>query len=216
MNKWTDLQLSATYEGPEAVQRRQLSITMASELFLERFRFQAKQVRTMGGKLPGGAGAELLAAAMEMWIWGMNYLGDASDPAGNKLYHGARHGVTFPFADALCWLLASRAQIEDVLELAEKGGANPAVAEGLEGNVAFFSDLAHVQAARAAGEVGRILAELVHGYRAPGAPEPAGLKEFAVMRGRVDGLLAGAKLAKDRAGHALSKVMIPEALGYPV
>jgi len=216
MNKWTDMQLEATYEGPESVQRRQLSITMASELFLERFRLQAGVVRAMGKKLPHGAGAEVLAAAMEMWLWAMDYLNKTNDPAGGKLYHGSRHGVTFPMADALSWLLASRVQIEDVLELAEKGRGNPAVAEGLEGNVAFFSDLAQVQAARAAGETGRIVAELVNGYRAPGAPETAELKEFAAMRAKVDGLLSGSRLAKDRAGQALTKVMIPEALGYPL
>ena len=36
--------------------------------------------------------------------------------------------------------------------------------DGLSGFVSFFTDLAHVQSARAAGEVGRICAELVHGY----------------------------------------------------
>ena len=30
LQKWTDMQLEATYEGPEVVQRRQLSITMTS------------------------------------------------------------------------------------------------------------------------------------------------------------------------------------------
>src|SRR5260370_14662584 len=28
----------------------------------------------------------------------------------SKLYQGSRQGVTFPLADALCWLLASRCQ----------------------------------------------------------------------------------------------------------
>ena len=35
--KWMDAQLEATYEGPEAVQRLQLSITMTNELFLAQF-----------------------------------------------------------------------------------------------------------------------------------------------------------------------------------
>jgi hypothetical protein len=72
--------------------------------------------------------------------------------------------VVFPFADALCWLLASRQQMLDMLELEERGPENPLLAEGLAGFVNFFSDLCHVQAARAAGEVGRICAELVYGY----------------------------------------------------
>ena len=37
-HKWMDSQLEATYEGPEAVQRRQLSVTMTDELFLTQFR----------------------------------------------------------------------------------------------------------------------------------------------------------------------------------
>ena len=35
-NKWMDAQLEATYEGPEAVQRRQLTVTMTGEVFLAR------------------------------------------------------------------------------------------------------------------------------------------------------------------------------------
>ena len=37
-NKWMDAQLEATYEGPEAVQRRQLTVTMTNEVFLAQFR----------------------------------------------------------------------------------------------------------------------------------------------------------------------------------
>ncbi len=37
-HKWMDSQLEATYEGPEAVQRRQLSVTMTNEVFLAQFR----------------------------------------------------------------------------------------------------------------------------------------------------------------------------------
>jgi hypothetical protein len=98
--------------------------------------------------------------------------------------------------------------------------------------------LCHIQSARAAGEVGRICAELVYGY----TPHPkweddcsgacctaqpkvkAGpcvtvsepLTEFAKLRTKVDSCLSGIRLAKDRAADALSKVMIPEALDYPM
>ena len=37
-SKWMDAQLEATYEGPEAVQRRQLTVTMTSEVFLAQMR----------------------------------------------------------------------------------------------------------------------------------------------------------------------------------
>jgi alkylation response protein AidB-like acyl-CoA dehydrogenase len=218
MNKWTDLQLEATYEGPEAVQRRQLSLTMTSDLFVERFKLMIAEIRGIASTR-AGAGAETLARAMELWLWTLRRLQNSTDAHGGRLYTGPRQGVTFAMADALCWLLASHCQMRDVLELEEKGPGNPAVAEGLSGLVDFLADLAHVQAARAAGEAGRICAELVHGYMAAGVPSgPAevALAEFARMRASVDASLAGARLAKDRAGIPLTKVMIPEAPDYPV
>jgi len=202
---------------------------------------------------------------MEMWLWTLEHLQQATDADGSKLYHSPRQGVTFALADALAWLLASRSQILDVLELAEKGHENPALAEGFEGTLAFFTDLCHVQAARASGEVGRICAELVHGYNrhpswdgqscktyssteldayeaiAPGIGSGAagrvdiissedegrpckagpcvqfsGLETFTRMRLKLDGCLTGARLAKDRAAQALTQIMIPEALDYPL
>ncbi len=161
--KWMDAQLEATYEGPEAVQRRQLSITMTNEVFLAQFRAWIREMREIAGRRPG-TGACALASAMQLWLWTLHHLQTATDADGVKLYQGARQGVTFPLADALCWLLASRHQILDVVELEEKGPANPVVAEGLAGALAFFTDLAHMHVARAAGEVGRICAELVFGY----------------------------------------------------
>ena len=162
-NKWMDSQLEATYEGPEAVQRRQLTVTMTSEVFLAQFRAWTKQMRRIASDHPG-TGACTLASAMNLWLWTLTYLQKATDPAGNKLYHGQRQGVTFALADALCWLLASRYQILDVLELEACGGADAVASEGLAGTVQFLSDLCHTQAAQSAGEASRICAELVFGY----------------------------------------------------
>jgi alkylation response protein AidB-like acyl-CoA dehydrogenase len=163
-HKWMDAQLEATYEGPEAVQRRQLSVTMTKDLFLAQFQGWIQELRSLAGEYPG-TGACTLASAMQLWIWTLNHLQTARDAAGAKLYQSARQGVTFPLADALCWLLAARCQILDVLELRTKGASNPALAEGLDGMVDFLSNLAHVQCARAAGEVSRVCAELVYGYQ---------------------------------------------------
>ena len=162
-HKWMDAQLEATYEGPEAVQRRQLSVTMTDDLFLAQFRQWIREMRAIANDRPG-TGACALATAMQLWLWTLDHLQKTSDADGARLYQGARQGVTFPLADALCWLLASRFQILDVMELEKKGPENPTVAEGLPGLFAFLTDLCHVQAARAAGEVGRICAELVFGY----------------------------------------------------
>jgi alkylation response protein AidB-like acyl-CoA dehydrogenase len=162
-HKWMDAQLEATYEGPEAVQRRQLSVTMTDDVFLAQFRQWIREMRIIANDHPG-TGACALATAMQLWLWTLQHLLKTTDADGSKLYQSARQGVTFPLADALCWLLSARCQILDVLELAKKGPEHPTVAEGLPGLLAFLTDLCHVQSARAAGEVGRVCAELVYGY----------------------------------------------------
>ena len=224
--KWVDTQLESIYEGPEAVQRRQLSVTMVNELFLSKFKTWTKEMRELAARKPE-LGACGLAAGMELWLWSLEYLLKTKDPAGKALYHGKRHGVTFPLADALCWLLGPRYLMLDILELEAKGPENPVVAEGLEGLLSFYADICRVQAGRAAGEVARICAELVYGYAAHPACSDvcckseagaviAGQAEFAALRMRVETCLAGMKLGKDRAALALTQVMIPEALDYPM
>jgi alkylation response protein AidB-like acyl-CoA dehydrogenase len=260
-NKWMDAQLEATYEGPEAVQRRQLTVTMTSDVFLAEFRAWTAEMRHIASTRPG-TGACTLASAMQMWLWTLNHLQTSTDPTGGKLYHGQRQGVTFALADALCWLVASRYQILDVLELEARGPSDPVASEGLQGTVQFLSDLCHTQAAAAAGEVSRICAELVFGYNChpswdeeehrscflaseleeleetmPGIsamafdvletdgthPQKAGPcagcagnADFLRLQGRLTACLSGSRLAKDRAAETVSKVMIPEALDYPV
>ncbi|MFB3815043.1 MAG: acyl-CoA dehydrogenase family protein [Terriglobales bacterium] len=163
-HKWMDAQLEATYEGPEAVQRRNLTVTMTNEVFLAQWKQWIEEMRAIASERPG-TGACTLATAMRMWLWTYNFLQRSTDADGAKLYHGQRQGVTFPLADALSWLLAARYFILDVLELEKKGPEHPTVSEGLEGTLQFFTDLCHVQSARAAGEASRICSELAFGYR---------------------------------------------------
>jgi alkylation response protein AidB-like acyl-CoA dehydrogenase len=163
-HKWMDSQLEATYEGPEAVQRRQLSVTMVNDVFLAQFRQWMVEMRQVASERPG-TGACALATAMQMWLWTVQHLEVAKDAGGAVLYHSNRQGVTFPLADAVCWLLAARSFVLDIVELEQKGPRNPVVAEALPGTIQFFTDLAHVQISRTAGEVGRICAELNYGYQ---------------------------------------------------
>ena len=260
-NKWMDAQLEATYEGPDAVQRRQLSVTMTNPVFVAQFRSWIREMRSIASEHPG-TGACALATAMTMWLWTLDHLQHSKDADGGKLYQSARQGVTFPLADALCWLLAARCQILDVLRLEREGAADSSIAEGLSGLVNFLSDLCHVQSARASGEVARICAELVFGYNRhpawdeqgtrgcwhedeldslegimPGInsygfdiigrdgshPKKAGPcvtcpgeSPFLSLQTKLAGCLTGSRLAKDRAAEAISKIMIPEALDYPV
>ena len=239
---------------------------MTNELFLAQFQQWIAEMRRIASERPG-TGACTLATAMKLWLWTLNHLQNATDADGAKLYHKSRQGVTFPLADALCWLLAARQFILDVDRARRKGRRPiPRWPTACPGFVNFFTDLCHVQSARAAGEVGRICAELVYGYnRHPAWDEascqrlllrrgtrvarrhhprhrrlrprlrrrhrsqrsPSGQsrpvrasstasKPFVRLRAKLDGCLTGARLAKDRAAEALTKVMIPEALDYPV
>ena len=261
--KWIDAQLEATYEGPEAVQRRHLSSSMTNEVFLAQFATWVNEMREIAADRPG-SGACALASAMELWLWTLRHMRRSADADGQKLYQGSRQGVTFPLADALCWLLASRQQILDTLALEAAGREQPGTVPDLPGLVTFMTDLCHVQAARAAGEVARTAAELVFGYnRHPAWDDPkcvscvraaeleeleqlipgiestsgsyldvigadgshrtkagpcvrfVGLDEFTRLRDRLDGCLTGARLAKDRAAEALTRVAIPDVLDYP-
>ena len=224
-HKWMDAQLEATYEGPEAVQRRQLSVTMTHSLFIAQFEGWILDLHAIATECPG-TGARAIAAAMEFWLWTVRYMQNTADANGAKLYQSNRQGVTFPLTDALCWLIASRQQILDVVELGKSGAADPAVADELPGTLAFLTDLCHVQAARAVGETARICSELVFGYHpqpacacgcAPASdPEASHLQTFISMRSKLDDGLHGFRLAKDRAANALTTVMIPEALDYPM
>jgi alkylation response protein AidB-like acyl-CoA dehydrogenase len=162
--KWMDAQLEATYEGPEAVQRRQLSVTMTRELFLAQYRAWVNEMRDISSDRPG-SGACTLATAMQMWLWTLQFLQRSTDAEGRKLYQSARQGVTFPLADALCWILSARQQVLDLMELEQHGPADPDVAAQLPTLLPFLTDLCHLQTSHAAGEVGRICTELIFGYR---------------------------------------------------
>jgi alkylation response protein AidB-like acyl-CoA dehydrogenase len=194
-NKWMDAQLEATYEGPEAVQRRQLSVTMINPVFVAQFRNWVREMRSIAFENPG-TGACTLATAMTMWLWTLERLQNSVDGNGEKLYQSARQGVTFAMADALCWLLAARCQIKDVLELKNRGGEDASVAEGLAGLVNFMTDLCHVQTARASGEIARICAELVFGYNRHPAWDEEGAhscylrEEIEALEGFIPGIAA--------------------------
>jgi len=227
MQKWSDTQLEATYEGPEAVQRRHLTMTMTSEVFQYTLSAWIKQMQRAGKDVPG-LGGYVLAAAMELWQWTMNYLQTAKDENGKKLYHNKRQGVTFAMADALGWILGPYYLATDVMELMEKGPMAPTLAEGIEDLTAFYKDMSHVQAARAAGEVARICTDLVYGFNTCKCNAPEGqlgdlskcpsddMKAFRELKAKTEMCMAGSRMAKDRAGTALAGVMIPEALDYPL
>ncbi|CCH50365.1 acyl-CoA dehydrogenase family protein [Pseudodesulfovibrio piezophilus] len=173
MQKWTDTQLEATYEGPEAVQRRHMTMTMTSEVFQHILSAWIRQMKAAGATVPG-LGGYVLASAMELWQWTFKHLQTAKDDDGRKLFHSKRQGVTFALADALGWLLGPYFLATDVMELIEKGPMAPTLAEGLDDLTGFYKDLCHIQSARAAGEVARICTELVYGFNTCLCPKSDG------------------------------------------
>lgn len=206
--KWMDGQLEATYEGPEAVQRRQLAIVMTNEIFLAQYRQWIRQLQNIKQQNTLELGAGLLASAMQFWLESLSFLQTNKDANGARLYSSNRQGVNFPLSDALCWLLAVKYFIDDILELRNHVEENP----NFQGFVNFFADLATVQALRAAGESVRICTELVYGYA---GKDTAGLEKFAELRLQTEQGMMGLRMAKDCAAQALTQVMIPEALDYP-
>ena len=211
--KWMDAQLEATYEGPEAVQRRHLTVTMANPVFLAWVEVWIKELDKMAEEWPG-IGAKCLSRALGLWAWTLAYLQEAKDAEGRKLFHGKRQGVTFPMADAISWLVSARSLIKDVQEIKQSGPNNPVLAENLDGILDFYAAMSFVQSARSAGEAARICAELVYGYT--NEVDADKMQEFELMRTAVDAAMAGARLAKDKASEHVSQIMIPEALDYPL
>src|SRR5574339_662649 len=84
-HKWMDSQLEATYEGPEAVQRRQLSVTMTNEVFLAQLHQWVHDLREIASAHPD-TGACALATAMQMWLYTFKHLQIATDADGEALY----------------------------------------------------------------------------------------------------------------------------------
>jgi hypothetical protein len=104
--KWMDSQLEATYEGPEAVQRRQLSVTMANEIFL------AVPPVDQGYARIAAAGNRSLHPGKRHGTLALTlgFLQKSGHDGKSLPFIAARGG--FPFVDALCWLLTSRQQTD--------------------------------------------------------------------------------------------------------
>ena len=200
--KWMDSQLEATYEGPEAVQRRQLIVTMTSELFLAQFR---KWTWDMGRIVGRAAGDRRLHAggrdgSVEL---------DAALPAARgrcrwrsrcTATSGREPRSPWPMRSAGCSPRTTRSWTRSNWRRAAPRMRE--LAGSLDGYVQFFTDLCHVQAARAAGEVARICSELVFGYNRHPSWEPdcgscMGAGELDGLEGLIPGISVGVRLAGD-------------------
>ena len=209
--KWTDTQLAATYEGPEVVQRRQISETMGNAVFLAQVAAWEAELKACPKAAANGAAA--LAAAFALWRWTQEFAKRAKDADGRKLGQSQRHGVVFTLADALAGLVAACCLWQDIKHLALNGAANETVAPELENYLATFNDLLGTIAGEMAGEAVRLCTDVAFGF---GAAADEDKSAFNALRTDVENALAGTRLAKDRAAKTLTTIMIPEAADYPL
>jgi hypothetical protein len=76
------------------------------------------------------------------------------------------------------------------------------VIPGLAATARFYSDVIEIDGS--------------HADKAGPCANMAGLEPFLRMRTKLDGCLTGARLAKDRAAAALTRVAIPDSPSYPL
>jgi alkylation response protein AidB-like acyl-CoA dehydrogenase len=209
--KWMDIQLEATYEGPEAVQRRHLTLSVTNPVFLKELSLWVPQLESLALDWPE-LGTAALARTVLLWQSALEYLNNHSDAEGKKLFHNKRQGITFPLVDALCWVLASRSLVDDIVTLRAKGPENAVIAETLPDYLGFMADLCKIQILRTVGEVSRMCGELVYGHA---VAEDDALAAFRFLQSEAHREAMGYRAARDSAAMALVGVMIPEALDYP-
>ena len=195
-HKWMDAQLEATYEGPEAVQRRQLSVTMTNEVFLAQFRTWIAEMRRIASDHPG-TGACTLATAMQMWLWTLDHLQTATDADGAQALSRHAPGRDLPARRRA--LLAARlapANSRRARTRNQRRGQSGARRRPAPAPCISSPTFATCKSARAAGEVGRICAELVFGYNRHPAWDEEGYRgcfqaeELDSLEGLIPGIAA--------------------------
>jgi hypothetical protein len=196
-DKLVDAQIEALYLGPEALQRRLVSAAMIDGEFLKEFQAWTEEMNQLAHSLPH-TGIRSLAAAMRLWHWTLLQLRQQTDSRGVRLFCDARQGVTFPMADALCWLLAARSLTLDALEL-EKNGRKGAVTASV---LSLLFDLSTIASVRTAGSVEQTCAALLLGYDGRFTVSAA-RGVFNDLRTRLELSLSGVMAARDRAARFL-------------
>lgn len=164
--------------GPAHEQLRQ---AIASDAFLALIPGWIVDLREIAVTRPG-TGACTVASAMQLWLWTMNHF---------RKRPNFRDTAIAELADAFSPLLAARCRI---LEIASGNGSVR--------NGEFATDLCHAHAARAAGGVGTVCAELVFGYRRHLAWDTEGCATCygAEALDELEGLIPG--IASAARGHA--------------
>jgi hypothetical protein len=168
----------------DALRRDELSRALVEPSFLAVIPAWISELRQVASTAPG-SGACTVASAMQLWSWTVSHVQNA-----------ARDASASELAQAFVPLIAARAQIlEVVLEGTAANGAAPAHQ--------FYTDLCHVQAARAAGTVGSLCAEIVFGSREHPAWDAQGCAscyradDLDSLEGLIPGIASSARAHSD-------------------
>lgn len=167
----------------DALRREQLSRAFLDPAFLALVPAWISDLRHVASAAPD-SGACTIASAMQLWLWTVTHArGTAGDATMSEL------------AESFAALVAARAQI---LEIA---GESPASSTAPAHQ--FFSDLSHVQSARAAGAVGTLCAEVVFGSREHPAWDGDGCAscyradDLDTLEGLIPGIASSARAHSD-------------------
>lgn len=165
-------------------EREQLSLALSEPAFIQAVPEWISELRAIAAERPG-TGACTVATAMQLWLWTISHV---------RKTLGATHTAVVELADAFASLVAVRAQITELVG---------ATASGDAGARQFYTDLCHVAAARAAGKVATLCAEIVFGHRVHPAWDAAGCAscyqadDLEALEGWMPGIASSARAHTD-------------------
>lgn len=168
----------------DAIRRDQLARAIVDPGFVALVPGWIGEMRQVAAMAPG-SGACTIATAMQLWLWTLSQVQrDADGTAVSEL------------GEAFGLLIAARAQILEVAGQDVTSGTGAAARQ-------FYTDLSHVQAARAAGIVATLSAEIVFGSRRHPAWDAEGCSscyradDLDSLEGWIPGIASSARAHSD-------------------
>lgn len=207
--KWIDMQLEATYEGPECVQRRQLASSMRNSLFLAWLKNTSKYFSELSVKNDIQAGL-VLAKTIDFWIECIAALENTKDYAGKFLYSEKRHATVYPFTDSISWIMAVSSLVMDIKELIEKSDSLGLDKKEIESIICFFKDLAIMQSVECGAELIKTMNLILLGCK----DEISEKENLLNLKKNLEASFGYYLQSKEAIMESLTKVVIPEVLDY--
>jgi hypothetical protein len=160
-----------------------------------------REMRAVAAEAPA-TGACAIGTALDLWLWTFQHVQQStggSQPAGGdqatEIDRRRRERDLASLCDALAGLLSARALVASGCSQAEES-ADASIVTPL------FADLCHAASARAAGDVGRICADIVFGRLEHPTWDPAceaciAAGDADALEGIMPGMSYGARLTED-------------------